>query len=50
VHFGRVVGGDFDVENADRFVFEDQVVVRLGGDFDFGRGLGGQESRKKAEE
>ena len=32
------VGIDFDVEDADGFVFEDEVVVRLGGDFDFGSG------------
>jgi hypothetical protein len=29
-------GRDFNVEDADGFVFEGEVVVRLGGDFDFG--------------
>jgi hypothetical protein len=31
-----VVGRDFNVEDADGFVFEGEVVVRFGGDFDFG--------------
>jgi hypothetical protein len=31
-----VVGRDFDAEDADGFVFEGEVVVRFGGDFDFG--------------
>jgi hypothetical protein len=36
------VGRDLDVVDADVFVFEGQVVVRLGGEFDFGGcGLGG---------
>ena len=47
VHFGGVVGRDFDVENADRFIFEDEVMVRLGGDFDFGSGLGGEEYQEE---
>ena len=40
VHESVGVGRDFDVVDADVFVFEGQVVVRLGGEFDFG-GLGG---------
>ena len=38
VHQGFGVGWDFDVKDADGFVFEGEVVVRLGGDFDFGSG------------
>jgi len=40
VHLSFGVGVDLDVEDADGFVFEREVMVRLGGDFDFG-GLGG---------
>jgi len=36
VHQGVGVGWDFDVVDADVFVFESEVVVRLGGEFDFG--------------
>ena len=43
VHQSFGVSGDFYVEDADGFVFEGQVMVGLGGDFDFGRcGLSGQ--------
>jgi hypothetical protein len=38
VHESFGVRGDVDVEDADGFVFESEVVVRLGGDFDFGSG------------
>jgi hypothetical protein len=38
VHQGLGVRGNIDVEDADGFVFEDEVVVGLGGDFDFGKG------------
>jgi hypothetical protein len=48
---GLGVGGDFDVEDADGFVFEGEVVVRLVGDFNYGgRGLRGEESGGKADE
>ena len=41
VEQGGVVGWDFDVEDTHGFVFEGEMVVRLGGDFDFWSGLGG---------
>ena len=41
VHLSFGVGIDLDVEDAYGFVFESEVMVRLGGDFDFG-GLGGE--------
>ncbi len=42
VHQGVGVGRDFDVVDADVFVFQREVVVGLGGEFDFGGdGLGG---------
>ena len=37
------VRGKFDVEDADLIVGEDEVVVGLGGDFDFWSGLRGEE-------
>jgi hypothetical protein len=40
VHLGFGVGVDLDVEDADGLVFEREVMVGLGGDFDFGSGLG----------
>jgi hypothetical protein len=44
VHEGFGVGQDFYVVDADIFVFEGEVVVGLGEEFDFGGcGLGGQE-------
>ena len=43
VHQGVGVRGDVDVEDADVLVLKDQVVVRLGSDFDFGSGLGGED-------
>ena len=44
VHERVGVRGDFDVEDADLIVGEDLVVMRLGGDLDFGGGLGGEDS------
>ena len=45
------IGVDLDVEDADGFVFQGEVVVRLIRDFDFGSGgLGGQQNREQAEE
>jgi hypothetical protein len=45
------VGRDFDAVDADVFVFQRQVVVGLGVEFDFGGcGLGGQEGGQEAEE
>jgi len=38
VHQRVGVWWDLDIEDADGFIFESKVVVRLGGDFDFGRG------------
>jgi hypothetical protein len=38
VHESFGVGSDLDVEDTDGFVFEGEMVVRLGGDFDFGSG------------
>ena len=29
------VGSDFQIEDTDEFVFEDEVMMGLGGDFDF---------------
>ena len=51
VHQSLSIGVDLDVEDADGFVFEGEVVVRLIRDFDFGSGgLGGQQNREQAEE
>ena len=45
------VGIDFDVEDADGFVFEDEMMVRLGGDLDFrSGGLGREEGGGEDEE
>lgn len=46
VELGGVVGRDFNIEDADGFVFEGEVVVRFVRDFDFGRGLGGEQGRR----
>jgi len=46
---GFCVGRNFDVEDADGFVFEGEVMVGLGGDFDFW-GLGGEQGCGEAEE
>ena len=52
VHESVSMRDDVDVEGADLGVLEDQVVVRLGGDLKFGRGLrcedGGDEQEKDA--
>ena len=45
VHESVGVRGDIDGEGADLGVLEDKVVVRLGGDFDFCRGLRGENGR-----
>ena len=51
VHQGFGVGRDFYVVDADVFVFESQVMVGLGREFNFGGcGLGGQERGEEAEE
>ena len=45
------VGRDFDVEDADELVLENEMMVGLGGDFDFGcGGLRGEESGGEKEE
>ena len=42
VHQRFRVRGNFDVEDSDGFIFEGQVMIGLGGDFNFGSwGLGG---------
>jgi hypothetical protein len=42
---------DFHVEDADGFVFEGEVMMRLGGDFDLrGDGLRGQQGSEEAEQ
>jgi hypothetical protein len=43
VHLGFGVGIDLNVEDADVLIFEDEMVVRLVGDFDLG-GLRDEES------
>ena len=43
VHQRFGVRSDFNGEDADLIVGEGQVVVRFGGDFDFGSGLGRQD-------
>lgn len=51
VHKSVRVRRDFDVVDADVFIFECEVVVGLGGEFHFGgNGLGGQEGGEEAEE
>jgi hypothetical protein len=45
VHERVGVRGDSDVEDADLGVLEDEVVVWLGGDFDFCGGLRGEDGR-----
>lgn len=35
VHLRGFVRGDFEIKDPYRLVFEDEVVMRLGGDFDF---------------
>ena len=42
VHESRVMGWDLHLEHADVFVFEGEVVMRLGGEFDLGSILRGQ--------
>jgi len=49
VHKSVGVRSELDVEDADGFVFESEVMVGLGGDFDFG-GLGGEQGCDEAEE
>ena len=38
VHESVGVSGNVDVEDADGFVFKGEMVMRLGGDFNFGGG------------
>jgi hypothetical protein len=50
VHQRVGVRRDFGVEDADLIVGEDEVVVRLGGDFDFLRRLGEEEKGEKEQQ
>ena len=43
VHEGRVMGWNFDLKHADIFVFEGEVVMGLGGEFDLGSALCSQD-------
>ena len=51
VHESVGVRWDFDIEDADGFVLEGEVMQGLGGDFNFGSdGLGGEQGSNQAEE
>lgn len=51
MHQSLSIGVDLDVEDADGFVFQGEVVVRFSGNFDFGgSGLGDQYRCKQRKE
>ena len=50
VHLRRLAGGNLDVEHADLTVGEDEVMVRLRGDLNFGGGLSEEDCGQEDED